>query len=115
MAHNPSMVILHGGSNNLRLNSTPEKIAAEIISLAHELKNEYNDVMISGITSRKDKYNDKAKLVNTKLKTLCDENLFEFIDNSNINAKQHLSYDGLHLNINGVIALGKNFCNAISY
>ena len=114
MEYDPNFVILHCGTNDLRSKSTPEFIAAEILKLATEIKKDSNDILISGITSRNDKYSAKANLVNEKLRELCNDSEFDFIDNSNISGKQHISYDGLHLSFKGTIALGKNFCNAIS-
>ena len=73
-----------------------------------------NDILISGLTPRSDKHGSKCLAVNDKLKKLCEENNFEFIDNSNIKIKEHLSSDGLHLNLRGTIALSKNFCDAVS-
>ena len=92
---NPDIVILHCGTNDLRSDESADVIAQRIIQLANDVKKEDNDVLISGITNRNDKYRSKCIMVNETLKTLCHENLYEFIDNSNINLKQHISPDGL--------------------
>ena len=69
--------------------------------------------MISGLVPRRDKLNDKGNLVNDDLKSLCAENNFHFIDNSNISVNTHLNNSGLHLNAHGTFILGSNFVNAI--
>ena len=69
--------------------------------------------MISGLVPRRDKFNDKGIEVNKYLLSLCAENDFNFIDNSNINIETHLNTSGLHLNFRGTYILGGNFVNAI--
>ena len=76
---------------------SPIEIATGILNLAQDLKTDKNEVMLSGIVPRRDKLNDKGKLVNDDLKALCAENNFHFIDNSNINVNTHLNYSGLLL------------------
>ena len=115
LEYNPDVVIIHCGTNNLKTDQPADKIAESIIKLANGIKTEENDVLISSLTIRNDKHKSKGLAVNAKLKHLCDENLYEFINNSNISVKQHVSSDGLHLNLKGTIALGKNFCEAVSF
>ena len=110
---NNDLVILHCGTNDLRSNKSPLEIATEISILALDLKNENNNVMISGLVPRRDKFNDKGIEVNKYLLSLCAENDFNFIDNSNINIETHLNTSGLHLNFRGTYILGGNFVNAI--
>ena len=110
---NNDLVILHCGTNDLRSNKSPLEIATEISILALDLKNENNNVMISGLVPRRDKFNDKGIEVNKYLPSLCAENDFNFIDNSNINIETHLNTSGLHLNFRGTYILGGNFVNAI--
>ena len=77
------------------------------------MMNEGNDVMISSLIKRSDRYEEKADLVNEKLKNICNQNSIDYIDNSNLR-DSHLSRDGLHLNFKGTLALGDNFVNAIT-
>ena len=110
----PDLVILHAGTNDLRSDKEPEHIAKNIIDLAKEVKTEFNDVILSSIIARADKYKEKANIVNKHLKKLCSQNSLEFMDNTNILEKHHLSHDGIHLNFKGTLTLSNNFCKAIS-
>ena len=109
----PDMYILHVGSNDLRSPKSAEEIATEIIDLGLDLKTEENEVVISGITYRDDKWNDKGQEVNDILSLKCTNAKLGFIDNSNI-TKQHLNGSGLHLNFQGTLALANNFLRTIN-
>ena len=80
-----------------------------------EMKNHTNDVMVSGITLRSDdpKLALKAKQVNETLAMECNKLSMHFIDNSNIDAADHLNGSGLHLNFQGTVALARNFINSV--
>ena len=106
---NPDLFVLHCGTNDLCTNKTANQIAGDIIKLGLELKHSNNDVMISSITPRADKLNDKGIQVNASLKIECDKYDFLFIDNSNILANKHLNGSGLHLNYKGTVTLAQNF------
>ena len=86
-----------------------------MISVALELKTDENDVMISGIVARSDKWNlhVKGMKVNEHLQSLCNENNLNFIDNTNLDARLHLNNSHLHLNQRGTNILGANFVTAI--
>ena len=113
MKWNPNKWILHFGTNSLRSNKTPDTIAKEILDVALKLKTDQNCVTISGITYRSDKWNTKGLKVNSILKSLCDENAFGYIDNSNITAR-HLNNSGLHLAFSGTSLLAQNFIRHIN-
>ena len=115
MEFDPNLVIIHVGTNELRSANDPNQIANGIINLATGVKRENNEVILSSIITRADKFKDKADAVNKHLKQLCNQNSLEFIDNSNILQGSHISHDGLHLNFKGTLALSNNFCRAISY
>ena len=87
---NNGLVILHCVTNDLRSKKCPLEIATEISILALNLKNENNNVTISGLVPRSEKLNVKRIDVNKYLLSLCAENDFNFIDNSNINIETHL-------------------------
>ena len=72
------------------------------------MKTERNEVIVSGIIPRNNKYNDKGMDVNKFLISFCLTCKFYFIDNSNINKETHLNMSGLHLNAKGQYALGTN-------
>ena len=107
------LVILHSGTNDLHGKNSTEDIATDIIQLAKEMKTEKNEVMVSGIIPRNDKYNDKGMDVNKLLMSFCLTCKFHFIDNSNINKETHLNMSGLHLNAKGQYVLGTNLLNSI--
>ena len=109
----PQMFILHSGSNDLKSLKSAEEIATEVIELGLELKTDDNEVVISGITYRNDKWNDKGHEVNNILSYKCTDSNLGFIDNSNI-TKQHLNGSGVHLNFQGTVALANNFLRIIN-
>ena len=110
--HN-DLAILHCGTNDLRSNKSPLEIATGISIIALDLKNENNNVMIPGLVPRRDELKDKGIELNKYLLSLCAENDFTFIDNSNINIEIHLNISGFHLNFRGTDILGGNLVNAI--
>ena len=111
--HKNDMIILHCGTNDLRSSKPAEIIAKEIRDLAHDLKTQENEVMVSGLVPRGDRLNAKANEVNKVLTSLCaDDNLY-FIDNWNIDARKHLDFKGLHLNDEGLNMFGGNLVDAI--
>ena len=63
----PDIFILHCGTNDLKLEKTPEKIADDILEIGLQLKSDNNDVYISGILTRRDDLNDKGRKVNDYL------------------------------------------------
>ena len=113
MKREPDLIILHCGTNNLPESKEPKVIAEEIINLAVELKTDDNEVMISGLTMRKDKHQDKGEKVNDYLKIKSSEIGLSFIDNSNLILNSHFNSKGIHLNFKGTQALANNFMNAI--
>ena len=61
----PDFIILHHGTNNLNGNSTFEEIADKILNSAASIKTGKNQVFVSGLVIRKDKFNDNASLTFT--------------------------------------------------
>ena len=55
------LIILHVGTNDFRDKKSAIEIANEIIELAVDVKTDLNDIMISGIVPRRDKFNDKGE------------------------------------------------------
>ena len=99
------LVILHCGKNDLRSAKNPNDIAEEIIAL--DMKTEKNELIISGIVPRRDKFNGKEMEVNKCLMSLCNLNKMHYIDNTNVNTSTHLNMSGLHLNQPGSYVLGR--------
>ena len=116
----PDTVIIHCGTNDLQQRTGDElsedDIAQIIIQIGERCKNAgVNCVMISSITSRRPlKCQKKRNIVTDKLRELCEQRGFVFIDNAEIRVDQHLWKDGLHLNEHGTAKLANNFIKAIN-
>ena len=104
--------MIHCSTNNLNSNDTPEKIASDIIHLEKVDKMEKNDVFVSGICPRRDRFNQKANDVNQILARKCGETDFDYIPHNNITARLHLNRDGLHLNRKGIYQIS---CSSKDY
>ena len=109
----PDLLILHSGSNALRSEKRPSEIADDIVNLAIDMKNEKNDVMVSGIVPRNDNMNIRGQKVNELLKLICARKHLGYIDNSNIIPEKHLNGSGSNLNYRGTIELANNFLDGI--
>ena len=114
LKHDPNVIIIHCGTNDLREEKPAEIIADEIVTLAHSLKTDSNEVVVSGIVPRRDKLDEKRKEVNNYLSIKLNERNFGFIDNTNINITSNLNKIGLHLNYSGTKLLADNFLDIIN-
>ena len=112
LRYKPDLLIIHGGTNDLRSEKTSKQIAEKIVTLASDVKTEENDVIISGIVRRNDELNTKGQEVNHFLKLLCSELNMGYLDNSCIESK-HLNASGSHLTYSGTVALANNFIKQI--
>ena len=112
-AYKPDLFIIHGGSNDLRSEKTPNEIAEEIINLATDTKTPDNEIMVSGLVYRNDFLNSKGQEVNNILMDKCAAENIYFINNSNI-SEFDLNGSGLHLNFRGTTRLANNFLDCIS-
>ena len=95
----PQRIVLHIGTNDLR-NSSPEKVADNIVDLAREIEMKSDaKVIISELTTRTDKLSDESavKSTNKRLRRFCNQNNWKLIQHNNI-TKQGLNKGGLHLN-----------------
>ena len=112
LEQNPETIIIHSGTNNLKSDSSPEKIARVIIKLATSCKTQTNKVILSSIVPRYDNPNEKATRVNKCLKKECEARNICFIDHRNISPKYNCNRSGLHLNYSGTKKLIENilFC-----
>ena len=106
-------IILHVGTNNLKNKESVEDIANDIMDVAISIRNEKNNVFVSGLTVRNDRLNNKGKNVNSLLKRKCDEEKICFAGNTNINVGM-LNNSGLHLTERGITRLVNNFCFSLA-
>ena len=109
----PDTAIIRSGTNNLKNNESAEDIATDIMNLAMSVKNEEKTVVVSGITVRNDKFNDKVKNVNHLRKRRCEVEKIFFVDNSNITVSM-LNHSGLHLNERGTTRLVNTLCSSLA-
>ena len=101
------------GTNSLRDAKKPDELVREIKGIALEMETETNDVMLTGIIRKNDKWDIKGVKVNKVLLSLYEIHNFHFIDNSNIKKSTHLNNRGLHLTNEGTNILRRNFVLAI--
>ena len=106
-------IVIHVGTYDLSSDKEPKDIANDIMQLANSVKTDVNKVAVSNILLRKDKFNSKAKEVNTHLQDICSSNNLPLITNSNINPHRHINVKGLQLNSYGDNQLTRNFINFI--
>ena len=82
----PAQIIkIHVGTNDLPDNQNSDEIANEIVEFANSIKTSKNNVIVSNIVSRKDRFNNKVKKVNENLKNKCEEHNLQLIQHQNIN------------------------------
>ena len=75
----PAQIIIHVGTNDLPVNKNSDEIANEVLEFANSIKTSENNVIVSSIVSRKDRFNNKAKEVNENLKEKCEEHNLQLI------------------------------------
>lgn len=110
-----NVVVLAGG-NDLSGKATIPKIANDIIEagLASKLKGA-SKVYIGSVLPRSDFHHQiKRHELNNLLKNLCVVNNFIYLNNDNINLREHLHYDGVHLNSTGSALLQKNLLSHLN-
>ena len=84
--NSPDTTIIHFGTNNLNNNESAEDIETTSCVYWVSVKNEKKTGLVSGITVRNDKFNDKGKNVNRLLKRRFEVEKIVFVDTSNITA-----------------------------
>ena len=57
----PDAIVIHCGTNDLRTQEQPEEIAYKISNLASSIKSKKNEVVVSGIIPRKNRFRAKVK------------------------------------------------------
>ena len=83
------------------------------MDVAISIRNEKINVLVSGLTIRNDRLNDKGKNVNSLLKRKCDKEKICFVDNTNSDVEM-LNNSGLHLSVRGTTRLVNNFCFSLA-
>ena len=109
----PSLYLLHVGTNDLLLEDTPEAISKRIIATAESLKKEHDEVAISDIVARGDDLKEKGKTLSNILIEECKRKNIPIINLSNIDIllivpQRHLNRSRLHFNSYGRSIFVKN-------
>ena len=99
----PKTIILHNETKNFKSKSTSEQIVHNIISQAKPAKSDENSVIMSSLTNRTDKLNDKAPKVNDILQRKFGT--ISLIILNSITYSNMLNSSGLHLNDSGTTRL----------
>ena len=112
---NPDKLVLHVGTNDLRYRE-PKAIADGVTNLVLKIEQQCPSIQVavSGIIIRTDDTSmaNGVRETNCMLKSLCNQNGWDFISNSNVTAV-HLNSRGLHLNPSGSAVLQNNYKSAI--
>ncbi len=74
-----------------------------------------NEIFVSSLVSRGDRWNERVSQVNNILKANCNREGLPFIDNSDIVPAYHLNRSNLHLNSEGTRMLANNFLRALGH
>ena len=80
-----AQIIIHVGTYDLPSNKNSVEIANEIVEFANSIKTSKNNLVVSSIASRKDRFKNKAKEINKNLKDKCEEHDLQLIQHHNIN------------------------------
>ena len=104
----PNVIVIHCAANDLRRQEQPEEIVYEIANLALSIKSKKNEVVVSGIIPRKDRFRDKAKETNESLLAICASRNIPFINHGNIDTRTHINCRGLHLTTRAFKIVGDN-------
>ena len=105
----PDIVLLHCGTNDLKKELNPQKIAHNILKLAEEVSDgDKRDVLVSGIINRGNYFNDKVQKVNEFPSEKRTSTNVKYVDNGSIGLGM-LNRSKLHLNRFGTIQLVTNY------
>ena len=111
---NPDHFILYVGTNDLDSDRSPDLVAKSIVDDASSLKADKQDVTISSIITRNDRFIAKENDVNKYFTELCFARNFLLIDHSKTLKSQHLNESKLHLNRGGTPILQNTFTIVLS-
>ena len=113
----PDEIILHVGTNNLKHDSSPRRVAEQVVNLVDNITQNHSKakVTISGLLSRSDDniLASKVPKVNKVIRSFATNRGWSFIDHANIE-QNCLNKSGLHLNQQGSDKLSKNILSHIA-
>ena len=110
----PNAVLIQAGGNDLaEFGSDVKTVANDIMEIGKRAKQlGASDVFIGGVPVRSRQFSDeKLHELNFILRSLCKQQSFVFIDNTQLTVR-HLS-DGVHLNREGTSVLANNYLDAL--
>ena len=64
----PRRIVIHCSTNDISSGTAPNEVAEEIVDLATNLKSHENEVFVSSIVARGDRWNERVSQVNNVLK-----------------------------------------------
>ena len=106
---NSNYLILHVGTNELKIGKTASQISKSVTDLARSLKSETNTVTISLNVLRNHNLNNKAQVVNSRLLDMRGEHDITFLDHTDtIDIERHSNESKVHLNKSGTIEFAKD-------
>jgi hypothetical protein len=92
----PYQLVLHIGTNDLR-SAESQVVAQGVINLAPKIEQQCLgiDIIVSGILTRTDvkALADRVSETNRLIKSLCSQNNWDFLTNSNCCRRQHTNLD----------------------
>ena len=110
----PRYIILHCGTNESNFDRTSSQMAREIIDPAISMKSDKNKILISLLTPRSDKLNNKASEVNNRLINICSHRNIAYIDHSGSIQQNHINEKEVHLNRYGTVVFANTFSKFLS-
>ena len=118
---NPHTVVLVAGGNGIPNKAVSDErlveIADYLVEGAKKCKEEYgvSNVIISSVLPRRDSvFQRNRHILNRILKTYCSEYGLTFLENENIILKNHVCYDGTHLNSLGSDVFSDNLLQVLN-
>ena len=114
--YKPDCIIIHCGTNDLRIEEEPKSISKRIMDLSISSKRDENTICTSGIVPRNDNVilKEKAANVNEVLHKLCYSRNMCFISHDNINPTSDLNRSKLNPNKRGLSIMVRNILEGIS-
>lgn len=111
----PDKVLINMGTNNLPSSQTPNHVMRPLwLTLEQNIKRfPKTKWYVNSIPIRENISKTFLGETNKALKFMCTELKINFIDNSNVLNKTHLSWDGLHLNRDGAKLLADCIVNTL--
>ena len=114
--HNPDVVVVHVGSNNVRTHMSAQEIMGDIMDLTTSIKEAVPNVkiIVSSILRRGDASERRIHRINNELDWLCSIRDYVMVDGNCWVRSNDFARDGVHLNRRGSYNFGRLLCNVIS-